>query len=247
MDSLARDQMVDEGFPLGRLRITGQPAFDNLAHFQSQFTDSRRSQLRARLEVADEDLLVVFVSQPLAEFYGSDPSHPSHPGYDERKVLQLLIETLERLSTETTSKIALAIRPHPRESAEGFVGVSSQQIQIVLAREENAHELVLSADLVTGMSSALLIEACYLGCVTVSVQPGLRSRDVLPTNASDVSRAVYRPADLPPVLRQFLMGSGIRDAVRKRLKTFQNDGRATQRVIDLAFELLRQPVAPIQS
>lgn len=248
MDSQAREQMIAEGFPPARLCVTGQPAFDCLVARRREFTPARYEVLRASLGAHADDYLVVFVSQPLAAMYGpgSSCAH-NHPGYDEHDVLKLVVSALETISEETSVKIVLAVRPHPRERAEDVFSLDSPGIQIRLAREEQAHELVLSADLVAGMTSALLVEACYLGAVTLSLQPGLRTSDVLPTNALGVSRAVYRSEEALPAIREMMLKPEAREAMRQRLASFQSDGRATARVLDRVFELLGQTVLTIQS
>ena len=248
MDSQAREQMIAEGFPAAKLCVTGQPAFDCLENQRREFSAARRETLRASLGVETHDHLVVFVSQPLAAMYGPNSScAQNHPGYNEHKVLQLVVSALEKISEETAAKITLAVRPHPRERAEDFLGLASPRIQIRLAREQSAHELVLSADLVAGMSSALLVEACYLGCVTLSLQPGLQTSDVLPTNVLGVTRAVYRSDEVLPAIRDVMLSPMTRQAMQKGLASFQTDGRATERVLDRVFELMGQPVAAIQS
>jgi UDP-N-acetylglucosamine 2-epimerase len=171
----------------------------------------------------------------------------NHPGYDERQVRQLVVSALEALSAETAGKIHLVVRPHPREHVEEFFCLNSARIRVRLARDERVHELVLSADLVVGMSSALLVEACYLGCITLSVQPGLQTADVLPTNASGLSRAVYRAEGVLPAIREMMLNPTVRQAMQARLATFQPDGRATERVLGQAFEMFGQPSARIRS
>jgi UDP-N-acetylglucosamine 2-epimerase len=248
MDSPAREQMIAEGFPSARLCVTGQPAFDCLEARRRGFSAARRGALRANLGAETDDHLVVFVSQPLAVMYGPNSSCAhNHPGYNEHEVLQRVVSALETISEETSAKIILAVRPHPRERSESFLAHASPRIQIKLACEENAHELVISADLVAGMTSALLVEACYLGCVTLSLQPGLRTADVLPTNALGVSRAVYRQGDVLPALREVMLNPVVREAMRQRLTSFQTDGRATQRVLDRVLEMMNRSVAAIQS
>lgn len=248
MDSQAHEQMIAEGFPPARLCVTGQPAFDCLVARRREFTPARYEVLRASLGAQADDYLVVYVSQPLAAMYGpgSSCAH-NHPGYDEHDVLKLVVSALETISEETSVKIVLAVRPHPRERAEDLLSLDSPGIQIRLAREEQTHELVLSADLVAGMTSALLVEACYLGAVTLSLQPGLRTSDVLPTNALGVSRAVYRSEEVLPAIREMILKPEAREAMRQRLASFQSDGRATARVLNRVFELVGQTVLTIQS
>ena len=248
MDSQAREQMIAEGFPPARLCVTGQPAFDCLEARRREFTPARREAFRARLGAREHDHLAVFVSQPLAAMYGPKSScAENHPGYEEQEVLQLLVSALDALAEETGAKIVLAVRPHPREKAEDFGCLESSRIQIKLAREQNAHELAMSADLVAGMTSALLVEACYLDSVVLSLQPGLKTSDVLPTNRLGITQAVYRSDEVLPAIRELILNPTTRQVAKRRLASFRTDGRATQRVLDRIFELMGKPVGTIQS
>jgi hypothetical protein len=96
----------------------------------------------------------------------------------------------------------------------------------------------MAADLVTGINSMLLVEACYLGCVTVSIQPGLRFPDALPTNDLGISRAVYRREEIKPVVEEMLLDRQARLAARWRVSSLHLDGGATRRVVNLVYQMI---------
>jgi len=221
------------------MRITGQPAFDGLATVRLRFTSARRQKLRAALGVPARDRLIVFASQPLSTFYTDLVDRSLHPGYDERSVLAGLIRNLETLAQDTGTGMTLVIRPHPREMAEAFAQVDSPWIRTVVSLQENARELLLSADLVIGMTTVLLVEACHLACPTLSLQPGLRVPDVLPTNRLGLSRAVYRWEELLPMLSAWLRNEPEWQAAQKRLAAWSPEGHATERVVKLVYEMTR--------
>ena len=56
----------------------------------------------------------------------------------------------------------------------------------------------------------LLVEACLLGCVVLSLQPGLRLADALPTNRWGVSQGVYYEKDIEPALESLLFDEQVR-------------------------------------
>ena len=120
MDAQAQTEMIAEGFDAERLVVTGQPAFDRLAHWRSGFTPEDRTAVRARLGVGPGELLVVFASQPFFMFRGSGVDLPEYPGYDERSVAALLVKALERIAGESHRGVTLVIRLHPREEAASF-------------------------------------------------------------------------------------------------------------------------------
>lgn len=237
MDQRARDEMVADGFEPERLTITGQPAFDDLAVWHARFTLDRRWTFRESLGIGSQEQFVMFASQPLSFLYGTDPANPLYPGYDEHTVLRALISALDQIAEQSQQKIVLVIRPHPRESVEEFANLQGRAIRIIVSTEDESRDLVMAADLVIGMNTVLLVEACYLGCVTLSLQPGLRLPDVLPTNSWGMSRAVYHNEEIQPAIEQMLLDPNIRRATQVHLSTLQLDNGATQRVVKLIYQM----------
>jgi hypothetical protein len=240
MDAWARDEMIAVGFDSSRLIVTGQPAFDDIATWRSGFAPARRAGIRASLGVGPSGLLVVFASQPLSRLYGTERTSPRHPGYDEHLVLGAVTHALDRIASRAARDVVLAIRPHPSESPDAFASVRSESVRTIVSREGEARDLIISADLVVGMTTALLVEACYLGCVTVSLQPDLRQPDVLPTNRLGLSRGVYRYDEIEPVLEQMLLDNDTRAACKVRLADFQPDPHATDRAVALVHQMARR-------
>lgn len=202
MDEASRLGLIADGLPASRIRITGQPALEQLGYTKrAQPTDLARA--RRALGVHAGDRLILFASQAFAEL--DKLPNIAERGYDEHSVLDLLIPALELVSREIGQRIVLLIRPHPREADGAHAGrLSNTEIAVQVSRAGNSHLLVQAADLVTGMNSMLLVEACYLGCHVLSIQPGAVETDSLPTNATGLSRAVYDPVLLPETLREML-------------------------------------------
>lgn len=238
MDAQAREEMLAEGFEAERLIITGQPAFDELLTWSESWTAERRHSARAEMGAGEEDLLVVFASQPFSTLCRPGAEIFPSPGYDERVVAALLVQALEKIAAESQRRIVLAIRPHPREDAANLRHLRSDRFPIHIGNEGDSREAVVAADLVVGMNSALLVEACYLGCLVVSLQPNLKLEDTLPTNRRGFSRPAYTEAEVLPALREMLLDESARRAMRQKLAQFRPSGDATQRVAELVCSLL---------
>jgi predicted glycosyltransferase len=239
MDQYTFDEMVREGFDPTRLVITGQPVFDDLAEWRKSFSPSRSKEIRRSLGLKTDELFVLFASQPLTSLYGSDVLEDRYLGFDEWTVLAMLIDTLEEIKTESGANIHLVIRPHPRESADMFQDYRSDFIPISIVHQGTARSQVMAADLVIGMNTELLVEACYLGCIAVSLQPGLRHPDRLPTNRLGFSRAVYDPKEIKPVIHELLLDEKIRDQMKSKVKEFRLAGKATGNVARIIYEMLQ--------
>jgi len=239
MDERAREDMVAAGIDAERIVVTGQPAFDELARHRAEFTQARRDSVREKLGVGSDETLVVFLSQPYSKFYGIDDSHPDFAGFDERSVLAALLSALENAAQDDGRKMTLVVRPHPREDPENFAAFRSQHLRLLVTTDGEPRDLVLAADLTTGMNTILLVEACYLGCVVVSLQPGLRGPDPIPTNLLGLSLPIYSEREIAPCIRELLFDTAARRAMEERIVHFQPPGDASRRVADLAYKLLQ--------
>jgi hypothetical protein len=243
MDEQARSEMQTAGFDSQRLVITGQPAFDDLAVLHHRFDQAQRRAVRESVGLRSAELFVLFASQPLSVISGTDDSHPLYPGYNERSVLHAATVALVGIARRKEREILLLVRPHPREDLESLRSVTQSvpeagAIRVIASAEGDARELVLASDLVIGMTTVLLVEACYLGRPAVSLQPGLRLPDTLPTNRSGLTRAVYRAENVQPVVEEMLFDEPARRAALSRLSGLRLDCLAARRVANLAYEMI---------
>lgn len=235
MDQRAADGLRTLGLP-STIVVTGQPAHDELAALRASMTGERRRRLRWQAGVEPGDVLVLFASQPFCALRGTIEDM----GYDEERVLALVVPALESVARATGKRLTLVIRPHPREAADAHARRTSASIRVVVSREGDGRDWAMAADLVIGMCTALLVEACYLGASVLSVQPGLCLPDPVPTNAAGLSTGVYRAEDVLPAVARLLDGVG---AAPARSTAGAQPG-ATRRVLDCLYSLmLSQPVA----
>lgn len=232
MDAQARDEMVLAGFGADSVVVTGQPAFDDLATWRTWWTDTDSLHVREQLGIHADERLVLFASQPITELYSDKRLAASHPGYDQHGVLRCLVEALERVAAVRGCRIVLVVRPHPREDAQRLSAYTRDEgkVRVVISALGEARAVVAAADLVCGMTSMMLVESCYLGQVTVSLQPGLRGQDLLPSNRLGWSRLVVRHEDMAGTLETALLDESARTATRQRLEAIRPDGGAAERV-----------------
>lgn len=236
MDEFACEEMIKVGIDKARIVVTGQPALDSLDEWRSRFPTDKRKSIRQHLGIDQKETLILFVSQPYSELCGSDRSSPDYPGYTEKTVLAALIRAIENLVLKGRRPV-LVIRPHPREKRNGLSDIRSDVVRIVISSYGQARDVVLSADVVTGMDSMLLLESCYLGCPTVSIQPGLLLSDSLPTNHNGMTKAIYNESDIFPVLDGIL---GDIDQMTKSSRSSIMGCDATSRVLGLIYSKLSE-------
>lgn len=238
MDEEARRGLIADGLPEEAIYVTGHPGFDTLAQQREQFTLQVRNAIRSTNGVGAKDIQVLFASQPLRELYGADESDPGALGFQEQSVLDDVIEALEGISLRAETGLTLVIRPHPREEVEAYQNRHSNAIRIVVSKDGDGREIAMASDVVVGMNSMLLVEACYLGCPVVSVQPGLLGPDALPTNAHGLSEAVYRREEIAPVLERVIAAWADRKTALTRRPDSASLPLATSRVVEFVYSMI---------
>ncbi len=239
MDAQAVSEMIAEGFPEDRLRIMGQPVFDDLATRRASFDDARRQELRRVFGLGLEDRLILYVSQPFTELYGSAGNAKQHLGFSEGEVLASCQDGLEHLSRKHDLQIVLAIRPHPREVRKNFSSFQVGHFRAAIWECPDRVDAILAADLVLGMNSVLLLEAVLLRQWVVSVQPRLRIADPLPCNRDGRSLAVYETDMIESALEKALFDLNWRQQQSLNLQAGLPEAGATERVVLFAEETLK--------
>ena len=232
MDEQARQEMIAEGFPAGRLIVTGQPAFDRLAKTQSSFSKSYDKPFPMSEMISTRQYRVVFISQPII---------PGCEGrmFSKENVLPELVCALESINRNTGNDISLIIRPHPREKDDDFSWVKSRQIALCVERGGDPWEHVAACDLVVGMDSVLLLEACALGCVVASIQLDGGEQDCLPTNRMGLSTRITDRRKLESTIHKLLFNSSHRMEIKNRCSEWRLNSDATNRVVDLIMLTLK--------
>jgi hypothetical protein len=171
-DESAAAGVTAAGVPASAVFITGAPQFDRLAGARSQWSSAQAAMLRASAGVSG-DPFVMFVSQPIKALVGNKW------GYTETEVLSSTIEALVSGASRRSRSVQLGVRWHPRE-APSLLPPSSRHLTITGLPPGDPLPWVMTADLVVGMNSMLLLEAAMLGAIVLSLQPGLAGTDTLP-------------------------------------------------------------------
>lgn len=178
IDERMKREMLGEGFPEERIRVTGNPHFD---HFAEDITREK-----------EDSSCAVFISQPIRKDKKEDGY--VNRGFDEFEVLEKVIANLP-------TDLYLSIRLHPREERDTFNSYLSDRIQI--APEPTLEEALSKAGLVIGMFSPVLMQAAFAGKPTVSFQPGSTGDDPLPTNALGLTQLAKNEEELRSLIQKY--------------------------------------------
>ncbi len=234
IDDLAKETMMKDGFNERKLVITGNPYFDDLAKLKDSFSQEDKYKVRKYLnfpQIDADSYLLLYASQPIEKDYGK------RLGFDEKTSLKELLDSVERLSYK--DKTSVLVKIHPREDEDNLKDVvKGYSFPIVVNKDYRVRDAVLASDVVVSPFSTVLVEAAYLDKPGVSLQPGLKKHDMLITNHLGFTVPVYRKGDVGSVIDRLLMDKKYARQLAEKRKGFVNDGKATDRVLNLVYEML---------
>jgi hypothetical protein len=205
-DAVALDEVIQEAIiPPERCIIIGSPLLDSLQTIPV-LSQVHKQGIRRQCGVKEEEKLIVYVSQPLKALHvlmkDESPIDEEEVLKDFEKVLQSWSQPLEGRG------VVLRIKLHPRECPiQAYPHAGRYGVQTEIEQKIDTYDLLRSADLVLGIHSMLLIEACCLGCVVLSYQPGV-SKDILPSNRLGWSTGCYDFATMAEKLVDLLEEGG---------------------------------------
>lgn len=227
MDEVTARRLRELGCPPERLRVTGQPYFDE---FVREGAGIRREQARRELGISPDRTVVVFASEPQARFWGASPADPGYLGYTEQDVFEVVREALSSVAASAL----LVVKLHPLEDPDAFHDQAREgDPSVRVLRAYPATHLISAADAVVGMTSVFQLEAALMGIPTVSVRPGGREEEFFLKVHGDLIETVLDPAEAAAALRRALTrppGS----AGRPRAEFGE---RAIERLSALVYEL----------
>lgn len=180
VDKLAEKDIIAAGFPPDKIVVLGSPKFEYLSSFGAMQNKHRFGE-RAGMGLNREKFLILFISQPLEKTFGSSSPY----GFTEKTTLSALVSTLEKFPQNITDNISLIVLLHPEESEEilnGVIETKSRRFDIEIRKLQEPYGLLMSANLVIGMSSIMLAEAVIMKIPVLSVQLDLKQEEILVTN-----------------------------------------------------------------
>lgn len=171
MDEFAKEEAIIDGIDPSRILVTGQPYFETLLKEKEKITCRRLDELKRKLNFND-DIIITFASEPVS----TDYANTDYWGFTEKTIFAELVAGVNKISAGLEKRIAIIIRPHPREKEDSFNEIIcnlDERINIVIDRNSSSIELISLSDIVAGMSSMFLIEALILGKPVLSILIGM--------------------------------------------------------------------------
>jgi hypothetical protein len=199
-DNDARTLAVEEGLPMERIKVWGNPYYDYLINLEKT---ARIQKIRNLYLENGNGILMSFASEPFS-------ITPKNYGYNESEILKELVESTVETNSQKTP-ISLVVRPHPkenRENLEAFVKTfKSENTKIFVSNVENPIELIQSSDLILGMISQFLIEGAVMKKPVLSLQMGLSTKDPFILTQKGVVPLIKSRFQLDETLQKFLKGT----------------------------------------
>lgn len=173
IDEHSKKRMVDEGFPEQRILIGGHPVLDEIREF---FFDGkandRRTDLRQKYGIRQDEYLVVFASQMINHRSGRDDRRESYYSIDTQKgkIIDRLLSALQKTQMISRKSFVLMLRLHPKEDLPDSILSNYSRVRLITDKNIPRLNLYEIADCVIGYDTMMLAEAANAGCPAVSVQ-----------------------------------------------------------------------------
>ncbi len=232
MDAFCREQMLKEGFPDEHILITGQPAFEEIEKKRLEKKVSGGKKDITGCNIPSDGLFVLFFSQPIHKYFSGTPDDP---GYDEFTVLQFLPDLLENIQTSLGKLVFLGIIPHPTQNVSDFEVFARNKCQVIDPLKASS-DLMLSADLILGMTSSRLMEAFILNCPVLSLQPNSPKPFLFPRTSSGTIPVLNEPGTITEQILTMLKRND--DAQTIPIKSQLQHTGAAEKVENLVYQLL---------
>ena len=111
----------------------------------------------------------MFVSEVWLSWLASQPEGGQHPGYTEFDAFDIILQAISSYS----DPMVVAVKEHPRRPSLPLRENLPETVRLVDHLDSDPMELIFAADVVSGMSSTLLVYAFLMGKPTLVVQPNL--------------------------------------------------------------------------
>jgi hypothetical protein len=206
MDDYAKKQLIKEGIDGKKIVITGNPHFEKISKSRKIFTKEKINKLKQSLGLTQSDLVVLFVSEPLAASYSDSKKYW---GFSEEEILLAIIDALAKLTWQTSQAITLIVKLHPKENRDRFEqmikNLPNPRINIIIEHDRPPLGLIMLADLICGMFSIILQEAVILGKPILSVTIGLKRKNVFVLENMGLAKSILSKRELNDKLEKIVI------------------------------------------
>lgn len=233
VDGYAKKMIIESGFPPETIAVTGSPRLERLGALGMDTGKEQIAAQKRQWGLPEDHFILTFASQPIEKTFRNSPC-----GFTEKTTIKAIIKALNSLSKNKQKKLSLLILLHPEEIPQEIKTLINNQNHDfdIIIKNKFSPEILLASDLVTGMSSILLLEALVMKRPVLSIQLGLKMEEILITNRLNVTKKITQTAELFPAIQSALSHK----KYRQNLLTNQGRFRMTSTSVTQWVTLLQK-------
>lgn len=207
-DEWTKEAFVALGFPANRTVVCGHPHYDYVLERGTQLAREGCAAVRERVlpRAAAGRTVVVFVADGSARLERVSKAAVRQYSLDGRGLrvgrTELVLEEFLDAIPCAIPRPYLVLRPHPKDYPKDYSDYLDAFDYV--DHESSPLDLVYSADLVVGATSASLAEAALLGRPTLSILPRAEEKEWLPSIRTGVTLYVTTRGELRAALADLL-------------------------------------------
>ena len=203
-DALVKNNFIKLGIKQERILNLGHPLIDKVRVLADELHSEGKERVRSRIfpECVGARPILVFLTE-ISD--GLDPSaykkneQYTLTGYSNDNLRTNIVLEEWLIATEKiTPKPFRVLRLHPKNSIDEF-SLYTDQFDLI-SKGGEPWPLLFASDVVTGMTSILLLEAVVLGCATLSILPRKIEESWLNIIESGITPAVTKREEIYPAL-----------------------------------------------
>lgn len=174
-DETTRHAFAALNVDTGRIRVVGNPALDEVRKEGDALAGRGRAAVRRDVfpNLPDGAPLILFLTELSdgldPEQFRRSPDYTLHGRGETDGRTEIVLEEVLQAAARVAPDAVVALRLHPKTPAEMYAAYGDEIAAI--SEGGSAYQALFAADLVVGLSTALLSEAALLGCPVLSVLP----------------------------------------------------------------------------
>ena len=238
-DQDAYDLAVSEGIPKKILKVTGQPALEDLKTEFSNWSNKNKEKFFLKNKIDKNKKLIIFVSENVKK------DHGLKRGYHQDIVIPMLCKNLEKFS----ENIHLLILPHPAEDSEKLIKTFKKNcIRLSfskISKDFSSRQAVMASDGVSGMASILLYEGWLIGKNVISLQPGVIGPNYTYLKKKEKLKFVSKKSEFNNALKTWLEGilsknDDNKGIITKNMQDLVRHSKASNYITELIERILKK-------
>ena len=171
-DKNTKYTFVNLGFRKNRIHILLNPKYEELVKLKSDYDQNRINQIKKDVLKIVNKKIIVFIDEHSNDndarmFRKNDYNFKGRPGLVHRN--EIIVSELLDILSEINLKYHFIVRLHPKSKKNDYNSLFNEIDDF--NNDKSPYDLLFCADIVIGMTSALLTESIFIGKNTVAVLP----------------------------------------------------------------------------